>query len=111
MDQTLRHRMQEKHVLGLLEEWSSGLTDVQPRRLRMVGLEKQWCQNGGARTMELDQWLPTLTDIRLPSSPLRSRYASKCIAACDRYVIGEASLVDIRIRGRVDWVMTICYDN
>lgn len=84
--------MQEKHVLGLLEEWSSGLTDVQPRRLRMVGLEKQWCQNGGART-------------------LRSRYASKCIAACDRYVIGEASLVDIRIRGRVDWVMTICYDN
>lgn len=76
MDQTLRHRMQEKHALGLLEEWSSGLTDVQPRRLRMVGLEKQWCQNGGART----------------SSALRSRYASKCIAACDRYVIGEASL-------------------
>ncbi len=42
IDLTPRRRMREKHASQLLEEWSSGLTDVQLQRFWTVRLGKRW---------------------------------------------------------------------
>ena len=56
IDHTPRRRMREKHASQLLEEWSSGLTDVQLQRFWTLRLGKRLCQgNGGATTVGLHQ--------------------------------------------------------
>ena len=76
----------------LLEERSSGLTDVQLQRFQTVRLTKRWCKNRGATSVvaNLNRYLS--------SSALRSKCAFRCIAVW-RYVFGEAYLVEIRTRG------------